>query len=336
MAHHDPQLARGRGGQPPVQVRRGGGGQVWPLLAGGPDPGPQPLPLQRPIPAVQPPRAGADPYPRAEPVELRGGGVHRVRAEQLAAGGVAALVGVERGVDLLVQRVGRGQRDPADHRQGQEGRGVGAYAGGGAVACPRTGGVRRAGPLARTQAAASAATSSPVNRSSRAEAVTSVVPARSPAVSRVTSCRRVATVTGVPSAAVAGLPSAAVPAVPPAAATGAPPAAAPAMPAAACRSRSGSRSYKTQCWGPGSRPASHRPIAPVPQPRSRITSPSAGRSGPAASTSRTGSSRSSARAAASAASRRRSQDALTRTGGRAALTPAPGRPGRARPPGPDP
>ena len=56
--------------------------------------------------------------------------------------------------------------------------------------------------------------------------------------------------------------------------------------AAARASRSSSRSYRTQCWGPDRRPASQRPIDSGPQPRSWIvTPPTVGRYEPISSTS---------------------------------------------------
>ena len=113
-------------------------------------------------------------------------------------------------------------------------------------------GRRRTGSAARdsrapAQTATSPASSSPVSRSSSAEAVMRVAPARSPGRSRVMSDRLVSTVTAAPSAA------------------------GPGRSAAATSSRSASRSCTTQCCGPGSSGASQRPIAPVPQPRSWIT-----------------------------------------------------------------
>ncbi len=71
---------------------------------------------------------------------------------------------------------------------------------------------------------------------------------------------------------------------------------------------SASRSCTTQCCGPGRRGASQRPIAPLPPPRSWITSrPAAGRYWRRRSAS------SAERAAASAGSRRTSHPGLTRT-----------------------
>lgn len=50
-----------------------------------------------------------------------------------------------------------------------------------------------------------------------------------------------------------------------------PSAAGPGGRAVAISNNSASRSCSTQCWGPGSRGASQRPIAPLPAPRSWMT-----------------------------------------------------------------
>lgn len=107
--------------------------------------------------------------------------------------------------------------------------------------------VSRIGHSAPAQAPANPDISSSVSRSSSAEAVTRVAPARSSGRSRAMSDRLASAVTRRPFAAE------------------------PGGSAMAISNRSASRSCRIQCCGPGSSGASHRPIAPVPQPRSWIT-----------------------------------------------------------------
>ena len=85
---------------------------------------------------------------------------------------------------------------------------------------------------------------------------------------------------------------------------------------AARSSSAGSRSCRTQCCGPGKRPASQRPIEPVPQPRSRTTS---GRRRPAAGARRCGRSRSTS---SGARARRRRARAASASPGCTPATPA--------------
>ena len=150
---------------------------------------------------------------------------------------------------------------------------------------PTTERVTRTGQPAPAQDATSRSSSSAVSMSSRADAVIRPAPESSSGASRVMSRRRVSRVSGPAPAGTAG------------------------GSAGTSASSSTSRSYRIQCWGPGSRGASQRAIDPLPDPRSWTTrSRPSGRCGRSASTSST------ERAAASAGSRRVSQPALARTG----------------------
>ncbi len=113
---------------------------------------------------------------------------------------------------------------------------------------PSTDSTNSAGLRAVTHASASSSISSNVSMSSSADAVTSDVPARSSARNCVMSPCLGTTITEPPSAA------------------------GRVMLATAMSSSPVSRSCMIQRWSPGSRADSQRPIEPVPQPRSRISS----------------------------------------------------------------
>ena len=80
----------------------------------------EPLRRQVGLDGAEPPGAGPDEDLGPEPAERLDGGRDGVRAEQAAAAGRAALVGVERGGHAGVQRIRRGQLDAADDREGQQ------------------------------------------------------------------------------------------------------------------------------------------------------------------------------------------------------------------------
>ncbi len=127
MPDHHPQLAGRARVEPPAQVLIGG--EVGALFAGGADPAVQPSRRQLGPVRTEPPRAVPAVHGRAEAFEGLGGDGHGVRPEQAAAAVAAPLVGVERGGDLGVERVARGQLDPTGDGQGEQRRAAGADAG---------------------------------------------------------------------------------------------------------------------------------------------------------------------------------------------------------------
>ena len=106
--------------QAPARIAVGLGGQLGLLLARGTHPPGEPLRGQVGLRGAESPRAGPDEDLGAEPAELLDGERDGVRAEQAAALGRAALVGIERGGHAAVQRVRRGQLDATDDGQGQQ------------------------------------------------------------------------------------------------------------------------------------------------------------------------------------------------------------------------
>ncbi len=277
MVHGDCELPGCCLRQTSACVGVGLGGQLDLLLARGTHPPGEPLRRQVGLGGAESPGAGPDEDLGPESAELLR---RRPRRRPGRAGGPSRSCGVG----------GRRMRRPRLASSGSAGF---------RSTRPTTDRVSSTGQPAPAQTVTSPASSSPVSRSSIAEAVMRVASARSPGSSRVMSDCLVSTVTAAPSAASPGRSS------------------------AATASRSASRSCTTQCCGPGSRGASQRPIAPVPQPRSWITwRPAVGRR------RRSCSARSGARAAASAGSRRASHSRLTRMPSAVIARPRPGHPRR--------
>ena len=273
MVHGDRKLPGRCLRQTPARVGVGLGGKLDLLLARGTHPPGEPLRRQVGLRGAESPGAGPDEDLRPQSAELPR------RRPRRRPGRAGEPLSVVRRWWASKAAATRGSSGSAGIRSTR----------------PTTDRVSSTGHPAPAQTVTSPASSSPVSRSSSAEAVMRVASARSPGCSRVMSDCLVSTVTAAPSAA------------------------GPGRSAAATSSRSASRSCTTQCCGPGSSGASQRPIAPVPQPRSWITRrPVAGRCRRSCST------RSGARAAASAGSRRASHLRLTRMSSTVIATPRPG------------
>lgn len=116
MLDLDREPARGACVEAAAQVAVRGGGEFGALLGGGGDPAAQPRGGQLPLAGAEPPRARPGLDGGAAPSERPRCGGDGVRAEEA----VAALVRVERGGEVGVERVGRGQPDASDDRQRQQ------------------------------------------------------------------------------------------------------------------------------------------------------------------------------------------------------------------------